>query len=223
VSFTVTITAETGRAFVPFLRKNVIGAHELLVAWASRPSIRGAAATARRSGETPKPPKVHLGEMSLALVNDARMSELHAQFMGIHGPTDVLTFPIDQDDKGHVTSGEVIVCVPQARRAARRHRIPPRLELLLYALHGMLHLLGYDDRTARDFHTMHRTEDDILERLGFGRVFDAAPAAPAAVAAVAPAAPPRARRPRPAATAPAPAPAPAAAAAAAARRKGARR
>jgi ssRNA-specific RNase YbeY (16S rRNA maturation enzyme) len=35
----------------------------------------------------------------------------------------------------------------------------------------MLHLLGYDDRTARDFATMHRTEDDILTHLGFGPVF----------------------------------------------------
>jgi hypothetical protein len=46
-------------------------------------------------------------------------------------------------------------------------------ELLLYALHGMLHLAGFDDRTARGFATMHRTEDDILTRLGVGPVFSA--------------------------------------------------
>ena len=50
----------------------------------------------------------------LALVGDARMSALHEQFMGIEGPTDVLTFPIDHDPAGRVTSGEVIVCVPRA-------------------------------------------------------------------------------------------------------------
>ena len=153
MSFTVTITAETGRAFVPFLREQLRAAHAVLESTVNR----------RR--------RLPLREMSLALVNDKRMSALHEQFMGIRGPTDVLTFPIDEDARGRVTSGEVIVCVPQARRAAKRHTIPVRHELLLYAIHGMLHLLGYDDRTARDFATMHRTEDDILTQLGFGPVF----------------------------------------------------
>ena len=152
----MTITAETGRAFVPFLRKQLRAAHAVLQS------------KAKRAGRLP------LREMSLALVNDARMSALHQSFMGIHGPTDVLTFPIDEDASGNVTSGEVIVCVPQARREAKRRRIEPRLELLLYAIHGMLHLLGYDDRTARDFHTMHAAEDDILTQLGFDAVFAAA-------------------------------------------------
>jgi probable rRNA maturation factor len=153
VSFIVTITAETGRAFVPFLREQLRAAHRALES---------------RIKSTRRLP---LREMSVALVDDDRMSALHAQFMGIAGPTDVLTFPIDQDRRGRVTSGEVIVCVPQARREAKRHTIPVRHELLLYAIHGMLHLLGYDDRTARDFRTMHRTEDDILTQLGFGPVF----------------------------------------------------
>jgi len=49
------------------------------------------------------------------------------------------------------------------------------MELLLYALHGMLHLCGFDDRTDRGFRTMHRREDDILTALGFGPVFAAQP------------------------------------------------
>jgi probable rRNA maturation factor len=117
-----------------------------------------------------------LTEFSLVLIGDRRMSDLHAQFMGIAGPTDVLTFPLDQDARGWVTAGEVYVCVPEATRQARARKIPLRLELLLYGLHGMLHLGGYDDRTARDFALMHRTEDAILSGLGFGPVF-AVPAA----------------------------------------------
>ncbi len=91
--------------------------------------------------------------------------------MNVKGPTDVLTFPIDTNELGKVTSGEVIICVPQARRAAKERKIPMKLEVLLYAIHGMLHLLGYDDRTARDFHAMHSLEDQILQRLGFEPVF----------------------------------------------------
>lgn len=166
MSLDVTITAETGRAFVPFLRKQLVAAHGALESTLEP--------TRRRP--------LRLRELSLALVGDRRMSALHHRFMGIHGPTDVLTFPIDQDQDGAVTLGEVIVCVPQARREAKRGTIPVRLELLLYALHGMLHLLGYDDRTARDFHTMHRIEDDILTQLGFGPVFAAAAASTAEAA-----------------------------------------
>ena len=139
------ISAATGAAYVPFLRRNLLRAHAIL--------------------------KPALGEMSLALVGDARMSKLHAQFMGIEGPTDVLTFPLDEDARGRVTSGEVVVCVAEARRRAKDHKERPERELLLYALHGMLHLCGYDDRTAADFRRMHRTEDKILTQLGIGPVF----------------------------------------------------
>jgi probable rRNA maturation factor len=136
------IHAATGKELVPYLRKKLLEAHKVL-------------------GGV-------LGELSVALVGDRRMSQLHEQFMGISGPTDVLTFPLEQDARGRVTSGEVIVCVPEARRRARG---PLREEVLLYALHGMLHLSGFDDRTESAYRTMHRMEDDILTRIGVGRVF----------------------------------------------------
>jgi rRNA maturation RNase YbeY len=127
------------------LRKNLIAAHSMI-----RPPLR---------------------QLSLALVSDAAMSKLHMQFMSIPGPTDVLTFPLDQDSRGRIISGEVVICVPEARRKSRQMRTPLDHELLLYALHGMLHLCGLDDKTAAGFQKMHRTEDQILERLGVGPVF----------------------------------------------------
>ena len=130
---------------MPYLRRHIRKAHELLA-----------------------PP---LRELSIALVNDRRMSDLHVRFMNIPGPTDVLTFPLELLKNGKATAGEVILCVPEARRRAKEHRVTVQNELLLYALHGMLHLCGLDDRTARGFARMHRTEDDILQRLGVGRVF----------------------------------------------------
>jgi len=141
----LTIRAEVGATFVPYLRRQLRRAHAIL-----RPMLI---------------------DFSLAVVNDARMSDLHIRFMNIAGPTDVLTFPLDLHDGGEATSGEVIVCLPEARRRAKDHGVPVRDEVLLYALHGMLHLAGFDDRTARDFARMHRTEDDILARLGVGPVF----------------------------------------------------
>jgi rRNA maturation RNase YbeY len=145
LSLDLTASAPTGRPFLPHLKRHLPKAHALL-----RPA---------------------LAELSVALVGNARMAALHQQFMAISGPTDVLTFELDYDPRGRVTAGEVVVCVPHALREARRRRRPPRDEVLLYALHGMLHLCGYDDRTARDFARMHRREDQILDELGVGAVF----------------------------------------------------
>jgi probable rRNA maturation factor len=143
--FELSLTAAAGREHVGYLRKHVRAAHALLA-----------------------PP---LCEVSLALVGDKRMADLHERFMAIPGPTDVLTFPLDADGRGRVTAGEVVVCVPEARRRCRDHGVSLRQELLLYAVHGLLHLCGFDDRTPGDFRRMHRKEDDILARLGVGPVF----------------------------------------------------
>ncbi|MDB5323960.1 MAG: putative rRNA maturation factor [Phycisphaerales bacterium] len=139
------VHARTGRAYVAYVRKHLVAAHAML--------------------------RAPLAEMSLALVGDRRMADLHERFMGIAGPTDVLTFELDHDARGRVVAGEVVVCVPYAVRAARRSGVAVRKEVLLYALHGMLHLCGFDDRTDRDFALMHEREDDILTRLGVGKVF----------------------------------------------------
>ena len=113
----------------------------------------------------------HLAELSLALVGDKTMSELHERFMNIPGPTDVLTFPLEHDPRGRCVAGEVVVCVPEARRRAKTHGVAVRDEVLLYAIHGMLHLSGFDDRTPADYRKMHRAEDRILTELGVGAVF----------------------------------------------------
>ncbi len=148
-SLKLSLAAALGATHLPYLRKYLRRAHKLVDA--------------------------PLREMSLALVNDRTMSELHVRFMNIPGPTDVLTFPLDSDTEGRVVTGEVVVCVPEARRRCREHGATLPQELLLYAVHGMLHLCGFDDRTDRDFKRMHRTEDDILARIGVGPVFARSP------------------------------------------------
>jgi probable rRNA maturation factor len=145
VPFRLQIRARVGSRHVPFLRSRLRRARQMINA--------------------------PLRELSLALVNDAQISQLHHTYMNLAGPTDVLTFPLDQDARGRALSGEVVVCVPEARRRARELGTRVEHELLLYALHGMLHLAGFDDRTARAFARMHRMEDSLLSRLGVGPVF----------------------------------------------------
>ncbi len=141
----LTIHASTGKNYVPFLEKNLSDAF---------PHLKSA-----------------LTELSIALVGDKRMSSLHKEFMNIEGPTDVLTFPLDIDKKNRVTAGEIVICVPEAVRQCKKRHSPVEPELLLYALHGILHLCGFDDRTEKDFRQMHAMEDTILVKLGMEPVF----------------------------------------------------
>jgi probable rRNA maturation factor len=117
-----------------------------------------------------------LRQLSIVLIGDRAMAELHDRFMGLPDSTDVLTFPIDLDVRGKPLTGEVFICVPYARRTAKSRGIDVQKEVLLYALHGMLHLCGFDDRTESGFAQMHRKEDRILQQLGVGAVFS--PASP---------------------------------------------
>jgi rRNA maturation RNase YbeY len=142
------ISAAIAKEMVPFLRSKLRAAHAVL-----------------------QPP---LTELSVALVGDKAMSALHERFMGIAGPTDVLTFPLDEDARGRVTAGEVVVCVTEARRRAKAEGTELRHEVLLYAVHGMLHLCGYDDQAAADFRRMHKEEDRILSAIGVGAVYQPA-------------------------------------------------
>jgi probable rRNA maturation factor len=75
-------------------------------------------------------------ELSLSFVTAEEMSDLHVRFMGEAGPTDVLSFPMDEDE----LLGDVVVCPAEA--AATNPDLAAELRLLV--VHGVLHLLGYD-------------------------------------------------------------------------------
>ena len=83
-------------------------------------------------------------ELSLSFVDDDEMARLHERYMQEAGPTDVLTFPLDDDDvdeSGVRVLGDVVVCPAVA---ARNHPEDPTAELRLLVVHGVLHVLGYD-------------------------------------------------------------------------------
>lgn len=108
--------------------------------------------------------------LNLAVVDDEQMSELHGQYLGIAGTTDVLTFDL-RDDPDQPVEGDIVVCMDEARRQAGDRGHDTRLELLLYTVHGLLHLLGEDDHDPADYEKMHKREDDLLVRAGLGAVF----------------------------------------------------
>jgi probable rRNA maturation factor len=83
-------------------------------------------------------------ELSLSFVTDTEIAELHERYMHEPGPTDVLTFPLDEDDvteEGLRMLGDVVVAPAVA---ATNNPADPGAELRLLVVHGVLHILGYD-------------------------------------------------------------------------------
>lgn len=112
------------------------------------------------------------GRLEIAFVDAAAMRRHHERWMGRDVPTDVLAFDLRDGEAPGCVDGQLIVCESAARQEARSRKTDWRGELLLYVVHGCLHLCGYDDRRAADFKRMHRREDELLTELGWRSVFE---------------------------------------------------
>jgi len=105
------------------------------------------------------------GDLSLSLVEDREMRRLHRVHSGEDTPTDVIAFPLRVP--GLPPLGEVVVSVETAVREARRRGLRSRGEVLLYAVHGVLHLCGEDDHDPVRAVRMDRRTLSLLGRLGY--------------------------------------------------------
>lgn len=103
-----------------------------------------------------------VGQVNFIVVNDREMARLHREFMAIRGTTDVLTFDLS-DARRSVVEGDIYICLDQARRQAREYRVPLYMEMARLAVHGVLHLAGYDDTTDALRMNMKRLEDRSLQ------------------------------------------------------------
>ncbi len=135
-----------------------------------RALTEAAVAALRRHG-------IATARIHFALVGDARITELNRQHLAHDGPTDVLTFDLRQTESIHderdppEIDGEVVLSVDTAAREASARGHDTAAELALYAVHGVLHLLGLDDHEEESAARMHAMEDRILSELGYGAVF----------------------------------------------------
>ena len=96
------------------------------------------------------------GEISLAVIQDEQMRVLNARYLNHDWPTDVLSF-VHEADEQHL-EGEIIVSADTAKRESHRYGWEPADELLLYVIHGALHLIGYDDHNPDDLADMRAAE-----------------------------------------------------------------
>ncbi len=124
-------------------------------------------------------------EVSLIFVDEEAITDLNGRFLGGDGPTDVLAFPIDDDqlpsgrhpDTGGrgpgsatepsdppIVLGDVVVCPTVAARQAPAHAGTVDDELALLVVHGVLHLLNYDHAEAAEAASMQRRERELLAK-----------------------------------------------------------
>lgn len=112
-------------------------------------------------------------DLEVVILGEAGIARLNRQWLAHEGATDVITFDLADEPGervGHV-SGQINVCWPIARKQAIRRGHTAQTELLLYVVHGLLHLLDFDDHDPQAAARMHRRENELLEELGLGSVY----------------------------------------------------
>ena len=105
------------------------------------------------------------GDVAVALVTDAHIHKLNSQYRKKHAATDVLSFPAEPGTR-HSELGDIVIATGTARRQAREGGHSYQTELRVLALHGLLHLLGYDHAHASDAGRMARLERRLRRKGG---------------------------------------------------------
>jgi probable rRNA maturation factor len=100
-------------------------------------------------------------EITVVVVDDRQIAALHDRWMGIPGPTDVLTFDLSGAEARGL-AGDIVVSAETARRLARELGWQARHELAYYVVHGLLHLAGEDDGTPGERRRMRRRERAVM-------------------------------------------------------------
>ncbi|MFD1212503.1 rRNA maturation RNase YbeY [Arthrobacter sp. GCM10027362] len=108
-------------------------------------------------------------ELSIILVDEDAMERLHVEWMDEPGPTDVLSFPMDELRPGTAAKptppgvlGDIVICPQVAVQQARKAGHPVSEEMLLLATHGILHLLGYDHAEPEEKEEMFSLQRQLL-------------------------------------------------------------
>lgn len=124
---------------------------------------------ARRASERCLPNAPNDAALAIILASRGLIRSLNEEFLHHSGDTDVIAFeyaasggPADFAADDELLWGEIYVCLPVAERAAQEHRTSVSFEVILYIIHGLLHLAGFDDHTDSDRRRMRRREMQIM-------------------------------------------------------------
>jgi probable rRNA maturation factor len=104
-------------------------------------------------------------DLSVAIVDDAAIHRLNREFLNHDYPTDVISFDLRGEDVG--PDGELVVSYTTALREATDRGGDPTAELLFYCVHGVLHLLGWNDSDADEREAMLMRQSSLLQEVGY--------------------------------------------------------
>ncbi|NLJ74637.1 MAG: rRNA maturation RNase YbeY [Firmicutes bacterium] len=114
-------------------------------------------------------------EVGVTFVDDVAIQSLNREYRGKDVPTDVLSFPQDDDDGFFVPEGvprilgDIVISLPRAAEQAGDYGHSMEREVVYLAVHGLLHLLGYDHEDSQDQSIMRQREEEVMARIGLGR------------------------------------------------------
>lgn len=115
-------------------------------------------------------------EVSLLLVDDQRIHDLNREYRGIDRPTDVLSFALQEETEEEPETefvdemlGDIVISVPRAREQAEEYGHSFEREIVYLAVHGTLHLMGYDHESDSEKQTMRAKEEEVMASLGLKR------------------------------------------------------
>ncbi|MCK5237297.1 MAG: rRNA maturation RNase YbeY, partial [Deltaproteobacteria bacterium] len=101
-------------------------------------------------------------ELSVLLTTDEHIHELNSKYRGKDKPTDVLSFPMDDE----VLLGDVVISIERTVQQSKRFGVTPKEEFVRLLVHGILHLLGYDHvNGGRQAAKMKRKEEELMAEL----------------------------------------------------------
>ena len=112
------------------------------------------------------------GDLTIVLTDDTQLHELNRDYLNIDAPTDVLSFPAFETDPETARRylGDILISVPRAAQQAQTAGHALEAEVQLLAVHGTLHLLGYDHAEAEEKNRMWKAQAEILESLGLSGI-----------------------------------------------------
>lgn len=103
-------------------------------------------------------------EISIAFVDDPTIRDLNKQYLNHDYETDVISFVLEESETA--LTGQLLVSTDTAERMGQQIGVPMEHEVLLYVIHGMLHLVGFDDTDPESAEKMRSAEADYLGRFG---------------------------------------------------------
>lgn len=117
--------------------------------------------------------KLDSGEFNVIIVDSNKIRELNKEYRNIDRITDVISFALEDDDTFNLEDyrvlGDIYICLEQALKQAEDYGHSFKRELSFLAIHGLLHLLGYDHMSEEEEKIMFKKQEEVLSRYGIER------------------------------------------------------